>query len=162
MTTTKLFGNAKKSTFKKIQKVIEELLISIGMDPNNCEVPTGDESKSWTLMRQEKMILITLSPNTTDEENNNIKIIVNIIDELTEGPKEKLIYKYLLEANARDLENAAFGLLDQSLVVISEKKLQDIELDELKEMIDKCVRYAKKFEENIYKKFEVEDKIDSI
>jgi hypothetical protein len=63
------------------------------------------------------------------------------------------LFRHLLELNAAGLANAAFGLVDQRIVAVSERPTEDLQDAEVEQMIRHLAAVADTYDDRLKKQF---------
>lgn len=114
--------------------LIKRFIEGLGLDPERARVDVpGENNYGWSLMRgSAPMVVFVRAPRDT-ETTPMLRVVSPIvkIDALT----EVALCRRLLELNGRGLGPCAFGLLDDRVAVIAERRTTDLEPDELSHLI---------------------------
>ena len=72
---------------------------------------------------------------------------------LPDEAKRAELYKHLLELNAQGLANAAFGLVSDRVVAVSERPTRDMQVEEVGQMIRHLAALADTYADRLVKAF---------
>jgi hypothetical protein len=140
-----------EAQFANGKTLVEGVIKGLGVDPAACRAKEGTDETSWTLQRGSAAVLITLSKRPQD---GGVYVrVVSPVMTLPEAGKREALYKHLLELNAAGLANAAFGLVGERVVVVSERPTPDMQADELSQMIRHLAAVADTYDDRLVKAF---------
>jgi hypothetical protein len=125
------------------------------VDPISALAKGGDGQASWTLQRGSAAVLITL---TTREAKpaGSVEAYLRVISPVMTLPdveKRAGLFKHLLELNAQGLANAAFGLVGDRVVAVSERPTKDMQGDEVSQMVQHLAAVADTYDDRLVKAF---------
>jgi hypothetical protein len=72
---------------------------------------------------------------------------------LPDEAQRPALYKHLLELNAQGLANAAFGLVADRVVAVSERPTKSMQADEVKQMVRHLAAVADTYDDRLVKAF---------
>jgi hypothetical protein len=138
----------------RARALVETVVARLGVDPATAMAKQDGASVTWTLQRGSAAILITLAdrPSGADGKTTTYLRVISPILTLDAGPQETL-FKHLLELNAQGLANAAFGLIDQRVVAVSERPTEDMQVGEVEQMVRHLAAVADTYDDRLSKQF---------
>ncbi len=143
--------------FKRARALVEEVVRGLGIDPTNALAKSDATSATWTVQRGSAPILITLGtrPAPPSGEPRTFLRVVSPVLTLQEGPpaSHEPLFRHVLELNAAGLANAAFGLIDQRIVAVSERPTEDLSRSELDQMIRHLAAVADTYDDRLLAQF---------
>jgi hypothetical protein len=146
-----LFGESAQSNFRRAQKLIEDVLTSMGLNADKSRLDTKDGSTAWGLMRGSAEVLVFLNAARKEGDDNFLRIVSPIV----RLPTENLLplYRRLLELNARDLPGIAFGVVDQDIVLVAQRGTRDLDRSEVDEMLRNLGAAADHYDDKLAQEF---------
>jgi hypothetical protein len=123
-----------------------------GPQPARDQVNTPEEHANWTLQRGSAQILVSVVRRKEDGGGVHLRVIAPLIT-LPEASKREALYKRVLELNAAGLGNAAFGLVNDRLVVVSERPAAGMDAGELNQIIRHLAAVADTYDNRLVKDF---------
>lgn len=140
------FENAKSLVLATIRK--------LGVDPATAEVPSGPGSAvaAWTLKRGSASVLVTVSRH--DEEKTTYLRVASPVVTLPADPSvHPALFRRLLEMNGAGLANAAFGLIGDRVVAVSERPAEGLGAEEVEQAVRHLAAVADTFDDRLAKEF---------
>lgn len=117
--------------FQEASTTIESVLKKLGLDPNGSKVRDEEGTRAWGLLRGSAQVLMMV---TTTEGATWVRVIAPVV-KLPSEDKRMAFYTRLLELNARGMRNASFGLLNDGVVVVSERPAEGLDQNELEQIL---------------------------
>jgi hypothetical protein len=134
--------------------LVEEAIRSLGVEPSSALAKADDGQTNWTLQRGSAAILITLTTGAKSAGSPEASLrVISPVMTLPDEGKRAGLYKHLLELNAQGLANAAFGLLNDRVVVVSERPTKDLQSDEVRQMVRHLAAVADTYDDRLVKAF---------
>jgi hypothetical protein len=143
------FENAKSLVLATIRK--------LGVDPATAEVPSGagapgGASAAWTLKRGSASVLVTVTRH--DEEKTTYLRVASPVVTLPADPSvHPALFRRLLEMNGAGLANAAFGLIGDRVVAVSERPAEGLGAEEVEQAVRHLAAVADTFDDRLAKEF---------
>ena len=138
-------------TLQKTRAIVEAAITKLGLDPKKSLVGEGEDQVSWTLARGSANVLITIV-HRPEQKNVFFRVAAPVMEPNPSAPKEPLFRK-LLEMNAGGLANAAFGLLGDKVVAVSERPAEGLDEKEADQMIRHLSAVADTFDDRLVSEF---------
>jgi hypothetical protein len=143
------------SQFDSAKKLVESAIRKLGLDPEvtKAACPPGAEGKAaWTLKRGSASILVAI--NRHDEEKATYLRVASPVGGLpADAARHPALFRRLLELNAAGLANAAFGLVGERIVAVSERPTTDLDEGEVEQMIRHLAAVADTFDDRLEREF---------
>jgi hypothetical protein len=136
--------------FAKTKGTVEATLKKLGLDPAKSLVKATDDQAIYTLQRGSASVLVTVVHRP--EQNAVFLRVASPVLVPAENNREAL-YKRLLELNAAGLANAAFGLLNDRVVAISERPADNLDPGEVEQMVKHLSAVADTYDDRLVKEF---------
>lgn len=127
-----LFGTTKtqkkETSIEECIKMIETFFKSIGFNPKDQRLPNR-EPLGWWLQRGSALIYIVL-------HDNSRMPTIRITSPILYLPESKILplYRRCLELNT-ELVNCAFGIVDDKIMLVSERPIDGLDPQELEQTI---------------------------
>ena len=107
--------------FDKAKELVEETIRKLGLDPAATRAPCpNDNQAAWTLKRGSASVLVTVTHHEI-EEITYLRVVSPVVTLPTDSSDQVALLRRLLELNTAGLANAAFGLMGDRVVVVSER-----------------------------------------
>ncbi len=136
--------------FSRTKDTVEATLTKLGLDPAKALVKATDEQASYTLQRGSAAVLVTVV-HRPDQGAVFLRVASPVL--IPAADKREALYKRLLELNAGGLANAAFGLLQDKVVAVSERPADDLDAGEVEQMIRHLSAVADTYDDRLVKEF---------
>jgi Putative bacterial sensory transduction regulator len=138
--------------------LVEEVVKGLGIAPKTALAKEDADGATWTLQRGSAAIVITLATrpsNAAGELRTYLRVVSPVLTLTPTGKPEghEPLFKHLLELNAAGLANAAFGIVDQRVVAVSERPTDDLQAAEVDQMIRHLAAVADTFDDRLLKQF---------
>jgi hypothetical protein len=139
------FENAKTLVIATIRK--------IGLDPDTTRAPgESDVVASWTLKRGSASVLVTVVRHE-EQKATFLRVASPVVTLPADAQKQVAIMRRLLELNAAGLANAAFGLIGDRVVAVSERPAAGLDAGEVEQMVTHLSAVADTFDDRLAKEF---------
>ena len=149
----KLFGNKQRSNLKSTREMVERVISELNLSPHDNQLQTEDGSPAWGLMRGSAQVFIFIKPGKQDDDFNTIQVVSPVM-RLPEAPHhQSALFKHLLEINACEITGAAFGLKDETIVIIADRSTQDLDRSEVKDMILRIGYFADNYDDDLVNQY---------
>lgn len=148
-----IFGNKQQSNLKATREMVERTIAELGLSSDENRLQTEDGSLAWGLLRGSAHVYIFIRPGADDEEFNSIQVISPVI-RLPQGAEARLLlYEHLLQLNAKEITGAAFGVKDDTVVIITDRTTQDLDRSEVLDMILRVGYFADMYDDALVSHF---------
>jgi hypothetical protein len=135
--------------------LVEAAIRTLGVDPAVALAKEEDGQASWSLQRGSAAILISLASRDSGHAGK-IAVFLRVISPVMTLPpadKREALFKHLLELNAQGLANAAFGLVGERIVAVSERPTSDMQEEEVSQMIRHLAAVADTYDDRLVKAY---------
>lgn len=132
--------------------LVEEAVKRLGLDPAAVRMPPppGVE-KAWSLMRGSAGVAVFLRAAKEGENSPWLRVVSPIVK--VDPAKEVELYKRLLELNAQGLGAVAFGLVQDRVVVVAERRTLDLEPAELEHLVNRVGVVGDHYDDQLITRF---------
>src|SRR5687767_12731075 len=113
--------------YQQASATVESVLTKLGLDPKTAKVRDEEGTRAWGLLRGSAQVLLQVS---SSEQGTFLRVIAPIV-KLPKEDVRKTFYEHLLELNARSMRNASFGLLNDGVVIVSERPAEGLDANEV-------------------------------
>ncbi len=139
--------------FENAKRLVEAAIRKIGLDPSTARTPSaGSDQAAWTLKRGSASVLVAVTRR--DDEGVTYLRVASPVATLPADPgKHEPLLRKLLELNASGLANAAFGLLGDRVVVVSERPTAGLDEGEVEQMVRHLAAVADTFDDRLEREF---------
>ncbi len=136
--------------FSRTKELVEATVTKLGLDAQKARVKDEPQQRSWTLMRGSASVLVTAIMKP--EQKNVFLRVASPVITMADGDRGPL-YKRLLELNAGGLANAAFGVMGDRVVAVSERPAEGLDASEVEQMIRHLSAVADTYDDRLVKEF---------
>jgi hypothetical protein len=149
-----------EAEFKRARALVEEVVQGLGIDPKQALAKSDAETVTWTVQRGSAPILITLGARPAPPKGK-LKAFLRVVSPVLtlahgaggEPASHEPLFRHLLELNAAGLANAAFGLIDERVVAVSERPTEDLQKAEVDQMIRHLAAVADTYDDRLEARF---------
>ena len=139
--------------FQNAQALVDATIRKLGIDPATARVSGGSPSVvAWTLKRGSASVLVTVSRHE-DEKATYLRIASPIVNLPADAGVHLALFRRLLEINAAGLANAAFGLVGDRVVAVSERPADGLGAEEVEQVLRHLSAVADTFDDRLIKEF---------
>ena len=139
--------------FENAKNLVEETIRKIGLDPATCKASSGGEGQAaWTLKRGSASVLVTVT-RRADEGITYLRVAAPVVSLPADPARQPALFRKLLELNAAGLANAAFGLIGDRVVVVSERPTAGLDAVEVDQTVRHLAAVADTFDDRLEKDF---------
>jgi len=140
-----------EDAFVVAKALVEKVIAGLGLDPTAVRAKSADGQANWTLQRGSAAVLVSL---VVLEKSGGVHLrVVSPLVTLPEASKREALFRRLLELNAGGLGNAAFGLVNDRVVAVSERPAAGLDEAELGQMIRHLAAVADTYDDRLVKDF---------
>jgi hypothetical protein len=138
--------------FENAKSLVEATIAKLGVDPATTRVPAGPQAAAWTLKRGSASVLVTVTRH--DDENATYLRVASPVVTLPADPSvHTALFRKLLEMNGAGLANAAFGLVGDRVVAVSERPAEGLGPEEVEQAIRHLAAVADTFDDRLARDF---------
>jgi hypothetical protein len=140
-----------ETDFDNAKKLVEQTIAKLGLDAASTRGPTSDSQASWTLKRGSASVLITVTIHEKDE--TFLRVASPVVSVPADKAQHGALFRRLLEINAGGLANAAFGLVGERVVAVSERPTEGLGAEEVEQIVRHLAAVADTFDDRLEKEF---------
>jgi anti-sigma factor RsiW len=139
--------------FENAKRLIEATIRKIGLDPSTTRAPSAGEGQAaWTLKRGSASVLVAVTMRA-DEGASYLRVASPVVTLPGDPAKHGPLLRRLLELNAGGLANAAFGLVGDRVVVVSERPTAGLDEGEVEQIVRHLAAVADTFDDRLESEF---------
>jgi len=140
--------------FQNARSLVEATLRKLGVDPATARAPAGaaDSVAAWTLKRGSASILVTVTYHE-DEKTTYLRVASPVVNLPADAGVHEALFRRLLEMNGSGLSNAAFGLIGNRVVAVSERPAEGLGAEEVEQSVRHLSAVADTFDDRLAKEF---------
>ena len=146
-----LFADQSAEQLKHAEALVEQTIRALGIDPTTARTTAGERTV-YSLKRGSASILVVLHPPREGEPDGTIRVVAPII-RLPAADRRPALFQRLLELNGRELIGAAFGIVGDDVVVLSERSVRDLDASEVEATLRTIGRVADRYDDVLAKEF---------
>jgi hypothetical protein len=145
-----LFSNKQESNLRSCIQMVEDVIKSLGHDPDESRIETHDDMPAWRVQKGSAFVTVIIQGGPKDE---NLLLVSAELLRL-DGKVDRLkLFQRLLELNASTIKGAAFGLRGSDVVMVAERSTIDLDLSEVQEVVQKVEEYADHYDDILVGEF---------
>ena len=148
-----LFGNKQQANLKATREMVEKVIGELGLTPGDNTLQTDDGSLGWGLMRGSAQVYIFIRPSPEEEEFGSIQVVSPLIRLPEVAEAQLALFRHLLQLNTQELTGAAFGIKDDTVVIITDRSTQDLDRSEVMDMILRVGYFADAYDDALVTQF---------
>jgi hypothetical protein len=139
--------------FETAKELVEATIRKIGLDPAVTRAPSPSDTQAvWTLKRGSASVLVTVTHHE-HEDVSYLRVVSPVVTLPANAANQVALFRRVLELNAAGLANAAFGLLGDRVVVVSERPAADLDAGEVEQIVRHLAAVADTFDDRLEKEF---------
>ena len=138
--------------FEKAKRLVEETVRVLGLDPAAMCAENTESHASWTLKRGSASVLVTVARHAKSGETY-LRVASPLVTLPSDTAKQLGMCRKLLELNAAGLSNAAFGLVGERVIAVSERPAPWLDPQEVQQMIRHLAAVADTFDDRLATEF---------
>lgn len=131
--------------------LVEKSIAALGVDPQGTR-KQREGHVAYALRRGSARILIAVHAPSAELSEGRLRVVAPVIKGVS-AEQQMSLYRFLLEANARDLVGAAFGISGDEVVVVAERGVKDLDASEVDVMIRNVGRVADRYDDELARTF---------
>ncbi len=136
--------------FSRTKETVESVIAKLGIDVAKARVKDSPDQASYTLMRGSASVLVTVV-HRAEQKNVFLRVASPVL--VLPPANHEALFKRLLELNTAGLANAAFGLLGDKVVAVSERPAAGLDAGEVDQMIRHLSAVADTYDDRLVKEF---------
>lgn len=134
--------------------MVEQSLRALGLDPAAAKTGGEGGGASYALRRGSARVFVAVHPGN-EQRPGSLRVAAPVV-KLPPGDRRAALLQHVLELNARELVGAAFGLIGEEVVVVSERALRDLDASEVDATIRGVGRLADTWGDALATRFDTE------
>jgi hypothetical protein len=138
--------------FDTAKKLVEEAIKKLGLDPAAMRASENESQAAWTLKRGSASVLVTVTHHA-DEDETYLRVASPVVKLPADKAQYGALFRRLLELNAAGLANAAFGLIGDTVVAVSERPASGLGAEEVEQIVKHLAAVADTFDDRLAKEF---------
>jgi hypothetical protein len=140
--------------FQNAQTLVEATIRKLGVDPATARVASAGSASvaCWTLKRGSASVLVTVSRHE-NEKATYLRIASPVVNLPADASVHLALFRRLLEMNGAGLANAAFGLVGDRVVAVSERPAEGLGAEEVEQCLTHLAAVADTFDDRLAKEF---------
>lgn len=142
-----------QSIHERAVTLVEEAIDRLGIDHVKARGSVDERSTQWALRRGSARIAIAVHRGEGSQAGT-LRVAAPVVA-LPEASHRLALYQHLLELNARELVGAAFGLVADEVVVVTERSIADLNASEVDAAIRGVGRIADTYDDALGSRFGV-------
>ena len=147
------FSSKTEANLRTTRKMVEEVIDSLGLVPEENRLPTDDGSPAWGLLKGSAEVFIFIIAGNGDEEYASLQVVAPVM-RLPESTKNQAaLFRRLLEINTEALSGLAFGVKGDTAVLVSDRSTEDVDASEVRNMILRVGYYADRYDDELVHQF---------
>ncbi|HEY4015080.1 MAG TPA: YbjN domain-containing protein [Polyangiaceae bacterium] len=146
-----------ENEFVRAKKLVEQAVRTLGLDPAAMCAEDGDTRAAWTLKRGSASVLVSIARQGKDGKDDTayLRVAAPVIVMPEAADKQLAVCRRLLELNAGGLSNAAFGLVGDRVIAVSERPTLGLDGQEVEQMVRHLAAVADTFDDRLASEFGV-------
>lgn len=138
--------------FERAAGIVESVLKKVGLDPAGSKVRDEAGTRAWGMLRGSAQVLLMV---TEDAKHGVWVRAVAPVTKLPGADKRLAFYEKLLDLNAKSMRNAAFGVMNDGVVVVSERPAQGLDAAEVEQILKHVGAVADHYDDQFIKEWGV-------
>jgi len=131
--------------------LIEDIIRRMGLDPDTVSIAVPEPSRAWSLMRGSAAVAVFLRPARAGEDSAQLRIVAPIIRMAAGDPLP--LFRSLLELNAGGLGAVSFGVQEDRVVVVAERRTLDLGRAEVEFLIHRVGAVGDHYDDELIARF---------
>jgi hypothetical protein len=115
--------------------LVEASIRNLGLDPDRARVAQEGGGARFALHRGSAEVFVVLAPPSEVDAVGTLRIVAPVIA-LPAAERRAALYEYLLRINAAEARGCAFALSGESVVVVHERSVRDLDASEVDDHFD--------------------------
>lgn len=132
------------------RKTLEAVFDKLGLDPKKILASEDAGRVVYRLRRGSADVAVALAEA---KGSTYVRVVAPVMIPPDDRDKRAALMSHVLELNARGLQNAAFGLLDGTLIVVSERPAAGLDDVEFEQMLTHLSAVADTFDDRLVQDF---------
>jgi len=151
-----LFDDQPKNDLQRAVALVEQTVRTLGLDPAQARLKSAGVVDAYSLQRGSASLLVMLQEGSRPEDKGSIRVVAPVVALPNHSAAQLTLFRRLLEANGKELANAAFAIVNDQVAVISERTVEDLDASEVDRMIRTVGRVADRYDDALASEFGVQ------
>lgn len=131
--------------------LVEDVIRRLGLDPEQVRINVPEPSRGWSLMRGSAAVAVFLRPAREGEDSPQLRLVAPIVRVPAGDPTP--LFRTLLELNAGGLGAVSFGLQEDRVVVVAERRTLDLERAEVEFLVHRVGAVGDHYDDELIARF---------
>lgn len=140
-------------SFEAARKLVQDTIAALGIDPDKVRAKNDANQIAWSLKRGSASVLVSVAEQADAPARAWVRVAASVMIAPTDGAKRSALYERLLELNARGLLNAAFALVGDRVIAVSERPTAGLDRGEVEQMIKHLSAIADTYDDRLVAEF---------
>jgi hypothetical protein len=141
------------SSFDNARALVEETIASLGIDPARARAKDDPTQVSWSLKRGSASVLVSVATPEDAPERAWLRVAASVMIVPDDATKRAALHQHLLELNARGLLNAAFALVGDRVIAVSERPIAGLDRAEIEQIVKHLSAVADTYDDRLVAEF---------
>jgi hypothetical protein len=139
-------------TLSAAVSLVESSIRNLGLDPARARLPQEGEGARFALHRGSAEVFVVLAPPSEVDPVGTLRIVAPVIA-LPADDRRSALYERLLRLNAAEARGCAFALSGESVVVVHERSVRDLDASEVDAALRMVGAVADHFDDALAREF---------
>jgi uncharacterized protein (DUF1786 family) len=131
--------------------LVEDVIRRMGLEPDRVRISLPEPSRGWSLMRGSAAVAVFVRPPRAGEDSAQLRVVAPIIRIAAGDPQP--LFRALLELNAGGLGAVSFGVQEDRVVVVAERRTLDLERAEVEFLIHRVGAVGDHYDDELIARF---------
>lgn len=137
---------------EEAKEVVERALTTLGLVPAEVLVSKPEAEPAWSIKRGSATTIVALvTREAAGTSATHLRVVAPVV-KFAEETRHQLFHK-LLTLNASGLASCAFGVVGDSVVVVSERPTKDLDESEVLHTVRQVAALADTFDDRLVEEF---------
>ena len=132
--------------------LVETSIRSLGLDPAQTRAPHEGPGARFALRRGSAEVFVILAPPSATDSAGTLRIVAPVI-QLPAAERRLALFERLLRINAAEARGCAFALSEESVVIVHERSVRDLDASEVDAAIRMVGAVADHFDDALAREF---------
>ncbi len=144
-----LFANQWQANLESTIAMVEDILIDLGHIVNDCRTDDFAQTPSWRVRKGSAWTRIELNRG---KQSYRVRVVATVV-RLGASVDRLPLYEKLLQLNSSHVSGAAFALVDNQILLTSERSTMDLDRSELLALISAVRDLANEYDDKLVSQF---------
>jgi hypothetical protein len=132
--------------------LVESSIRALGLDPARARLPHEGDGARFALHRGSTEVFVVLAPPSDVDPAGTLRIVAPVIA-LPDAERRLALYERVLRLNAAEARGCAFALSGESVVVVHERSVHDLDASEVDAALRTVGAVADHFDDILAREF---------